>query len=302
MSHLRKILGTSFVSLLVAMWGLFMVCSGRVPDLNYEDDFGFEGEAGYGEELGYAGDSTGIGDEGSPDLMTQLAVLDDDSNKLEESQRREILEALGIEPSGTKSKEEEAFLTEELFLDLEVEIAELEKQSKRKNDVLDSLKTELQEADLQLASLERVVGTSGQFASKDATRFATSTLPATDFALQYQDALNDVYAHRYVEAISKFQALLRQNDSDDLADNCQYWIGESYYAMGSFQLAIAEFEKVFAFEKNNKADDAQFMIGMAYLKIGESRLAQLELNNLLTFYQDSEYVARAERQLFDLNI
>jgi len=298
MSHLRKILGTSFVSLFVAIWGLFMVCSGRVPDVNYEDDLGYEQESfGSGEQQTEVFPTA---DERNPDLMTQLEVLDGESGKLEDTQRREILEALGIETSGTKTKEEEAFLTEELFLDLEVEIAKLEEQSKRKTEVLDSLKSELQDADIQLAALERVVEPGTQFASST-PQFISSGEPSA-YAMQYQDALNDVYARQYVEAISKFQELLRQNDTDELADNCQYWIGESYYAMGSYQLAIAEFEKVFAFENNNKSDDSQFMIGMAYLKVGDPKLAQLELNNLLTFYQSSEYVARAERQLIDLNI
>lgn len=305
MSHLRKILGSSFVSLFVAIWGLFMVCSGRVPDVSYEDDLGWE-EGGSGFEGETPVDNQqndfGAGDENSdPDLMTQLAVLDDESGKLEDSQRREILEALGIETTGAKSKEEEDFLTEELFLDLEVEIAKLEEQSKHKSEVLDSLKGELQEADIQLTALERVVEPSPQFASSDAPRF-TSSGEASAYAMQYQEALNDVYAHRYEDAITRFQELLRQNDTDELADNCQYWMGESYYAIGNFQLAIAEFEKVFAFENNNKSDDSQFMIGMAYLKMGDAKLAQLELNNLLTFYQSSEYIARAERQLIDLDI
>ncbi|MCH7755288.1 hypothetical protein IH970_09235, partial [candidate division KSB1 bacterium] len=57
-----------------------------------------------------------------------------------------------------------------------------------------------------------------------------------------------------------------------------------------------------AFENNNKTDDAQFMIGIAYLKVGDARLAQLELSHLLAFYQDSEYIARAEREFLGLNI
>jgi TolA-binding protein len=291
MSHLKKILGSSLISLLVAIWGLFMVCSGRVPEVNYEDEFDFA-------------DESGVSGESSPDLMTQLAVLDDDSNKLEDAQRREILEALGLETTSSSTKAEEAFLTEELFLNLEVEIAELEKQSRRKSEIVDSLKSELQETDIQLTALERVVGPSGQLATTTATapKLTSTGGSVSNYALQYQDALNEVYAHRYVEAIAKFQDLLRQNDADELSDNCQYWIGESYFALGNYQLAIAEFEKVFAFEQNNKSDDAQFMIGMAYLKMGDPLLAQLELNNLLTFYQDSEYVARAERQLIDLNI
>jgi TolA-binding protein len=293
MSELRKILGTSLFSLLLVIWGLFMVCSGRVPDVGTYDDFSnLEGQT----DQQYQGDD-------QSDIMTQLANLDDKSTKLEDSQRREILEALGIDPNSGGGSQEEKFLTEELFLDLEVEIAELEKNSKNRTKILDSLKVELQEADMQLAALEKIVGPGEQFASsiKTAPTVISNGL-TSEYGLAYQEALNEVYDHRYVEAITKFQNLLKQNDTDELADNCQYWIGESHYALGNFQLAIAEFEKVFAFEKNNKSDDAQFMIGMAYLKLGEQKLAQLELNNLLTFYQNSEYVVRAERQLIDLNI
>ena len=81
-----------------------------------------------------------------------------------------------------------------------------------------------------------------------------------------------------------------------------YWIGESHYALGNFESAITEFERVFAFDDNNKADDAQFMIGIAYIKLGDQHHAQLELKNLLAFYQDSEYISRAEQEFGGLNI
>ena len=42
MSELKRILGSSTLSLLLVMWGLFTVCSGRVPDVEYDDEFGSE--------------------------------------------------------------------------------------------------------------------------------------------------------------------------------------------------------------------------------------------------------------------
>ncbi|RMF70362.1 MAG: tetratricopeptide repeat protein [Calditrichaeota bacterium] len=296
MSELKRIIGTSTFSLLLVVWGLFMVCSGRVPDVNYEDDtLSSEQQA---EE------------DSNSDLMSQLADLDEESTKLEDYQRKEILEALGIDAGGTtanttKGNEEQDFLTEELFLDLEVEIAELEKLAKQKSSVIDSLKVELQDTDLQLAALERIVGEpTPQFASTDvpSSGFQTSSLSGSEYSVSYQDALQDVYSRRFADAITKFRNLLRQPDTDNLADNCQYWIGECYYGLGDYQQAAAEFEKVFAFDNNNKADDAQFMIGMAYVKMGQPQLAQFELNNLLTFFQNSEYIAKAERELGDLSI
>ncbi|MCH8021273.1 tetratricopeptide repeat protein [candidate division KSB1 bacterium] len=291
MSEVRRILSTSFISLLLMIWGLFMVCSGRVPTVAYDDEFA-DSENGYSESE-------------NSDLMTQLAFLDEEATKLEDFQRREILEALGIDPSGADmSAGEQDFLSEELFLDLEVEIAELEKLSGSRNSMLDSLRLEMQEADHQLAALSNLVDvpkrSNFNFASTNQT--APRLKSNSEYAQYYQDALDDVYGKRFDLAIVKFQELLRQSDSDNLADNAQYWIAECNYALGNYQVAIAEFERVFAFENNNKIDDAQFMIGIAYLKAGDPRLAQLELSNLLAFYQDSEYIARAEREFLGLNI
>ena len=119
MSQLRKLLGTSVLSLLLVTWGLFMVCSGRVPEVNYADDYAMIEEDG----------------EMSSDLLDQLAMLDEDTSNLEEDQRREILEALGINPKDPdlNSTADDNLLTEELFLDLEVQIAELERKSRKKS-------------------------------------------------------------------------------------------------------------------------------------------------------------------------
>ena len=311
MSQLRKILGTSALSLLLVTWGLFMVCSGRVPEVNYADDYATMEEDG----------------EMNTDLLDQLAMLDEDTSNLEEDQRREILEALGISMNDPdlNNAADDNLLTEELFLDLEVQIAALERESRKKSTILDSLRMELEEADHQLAALSKVVSEPmPQFASTEA--IPTSTKPVLDtpiytqtektnghsnqhssgFSLNvsatYQDALDDVYGHRYETAIEKLSELLLIDSTSDLADNSQYWIGECYFALGDYQQALAEFEKVFAFETNNKADDAQFMIGMTYLKLGETTLAEIEFNSLLNFYENSEYSAQAERKLDDLSI
>jgi len=290
MSELKRILSTSFISLLLVIWGLFMVCSGRVPTVAYDDEFG---------------DSDGYSDSENSELMTQLAVLDEEATKLEDFQRLEILAALGIDPSGSDMNVgEQDFLSEELFLDLEVEIAELEKLSGSKTSMLDSLRLEMQEADHQLVALSNLVGVPyrSNFNLASTNQTAPRLQSNSEYAQYYQDALDDVYGKRFDQAIAKFQDLLRQGNSDNLADNAQYWIAESNYALGNYQQAIAEFERVFAFENNNKVDDAQFMIGIAYIRAGDPHLAQLELSNLLAFYQDSEYIARAEREFLGLNI
>ncbi len=290
MSDLKRIFGTSLMTVLLVMWGLFMVCSGRVPDVNYDDEL-FGDEVDFDQENNQSGNS---------ELMSQLAVLDEETSNMENGQRNEILDALGISPNGSEiSRKEQDFLSEELFLDLEVEIAELEKMNNNQNVTADSLRMELEETDYRLAALDKIVEPSTQYnvASKDFIATAPMVpVSNSEYAASYQDALNDIYARRFNEGIAKFRQLLKFQDTDKLADNCQYWIGEAHYAQGNYEASIAEFEKVFAFDDNNKIDDAQFMIGLAYIKIGDPTIAQLELKNLMAFYQDSEYYARAERE------
>ena len=300
MSDLKKIFGTSVMSVLLVIWGLFMVCSGRVPDVNYDDEF-LSDETGTRDNSGQSDNSQ---------LLSQLAVLDkNESTNLENNQRNEILDALGISPSGSEisRKEEQDFLSEDLFLDLEVEIAELEKMTNKKTSIADSLKMEVEEADYQIAALSKIVADPGSQLTASTTPITTAPQLApgysnSNYAVSYQDALDDIYARKFTEAITKFRQLLQMNDSEGLADNCQYWIGEAYYAQGGYEQAIAEFEKVYAFDNGNKSDDAQFMIGLSYVKLKNPALAQLELKYLMEFYQDSEYIARAEREFGDLSM
>lgn len=302
MTELKKLLGTSALSLMLVIWGLFMVCSGRVPDVNYDDDLYYD------EDLGANGDE--FTEENNSGLNDQLAALDNQSSNVEDSQRNEILEALGITNDGSSSElsrqEESEFLNDELFMDLEKEIASLEDKFKMSEAVAESLRMEVQETDYQLSALSNVVDEPGetQLVSSSPVRSSGFTAPVSNsqYGSSYQDALNDIYGRRYNDAIAKFQQLLQSDNTDDLADNSQYWIGEAYYALGQYEVAIAEFEKVFAYDKNNKGDDAQFMIGMAYIRLSDPSMAKVELQHLMAFFQDSEYLARAQREFNDLNI
>jgi len=307
MTELKRILGTSVFSVLLVTWGLFMVCSGRVPDINYDDEMFAEEE--FFDESSFEGGIIEGETQDDENFMDQLAVLEEESPDMDNSQRNEILEALGITNETTGSElsrgEDEAFLDEEMFLDLEVEIAELEKIASLKDAVAESLRMEAQEADYQLNALSAVVvePVANTGTSRTAPTYSSSGASASQFGSNYQDALNDIYSRNFSDAIAKFRNLLKQMEpSDNLADNCQYWIGEAFYAMGKYEEAVAEFEKVFAFDTNNKTDDAQFMIGMSNVRTGDSMTARIELENLMNFYQDSEYLARAQKEFGDLNM
>jgi TolA-binding protein len=120
---------------------------------------------------------------------------------------------------------------------------------------------------------------------------------------------NEEYKAKYIKSLAHYQNgewnmsldgfnLLIQIDSNhDLADNCQYWIGEIYYSLKNFRRSIKEFEKVFTFPGTNKSDDAQFKLGLCFVNIGQIDKAKQEFENLLEFYPNSEYYKRSQEYL-----
>jgi len=121
------------------------------------------------------------------------------------------------------------------------------------------------------------------------------TWKSSSFSDRYQEALQSYRARDYREAIQKFEMLLSMNSKHTLSDNCQYWIGESYYGLGNYQEAIIAFEKVFTFSESNKEDAAQLKLGICYIRLKDTVRAKEEFQKLIDNYPTSEYVSTAKR-------
>jgi len=182
----------------------------------------------------------------------------------------------------------------------------------------ESLQSKLNRFDLQLAEME------SQFSSsKELNRPITQTSYSNaqpsrtsldvenemgsftnnavhDYEIVYKEARRFFQDHRYRQAAHRFRQLLQVSQGHSLSDNCQYWIGECYFAQGKYYQAIAEFTKVGAYDAADKKDDAQIMLGLAFIKLGEVQHAQSELDWLVSAFASSEYVSRAYRYLRQL--
>jgi TolA-binding protein len=284
MTPLKKNIGTSIFSLLLAVVGLFMVCSGRVQQVQLEDDL-FTPEAS--EEAD------------RDDLLKRLEVLEGEAGAQDNAG------ALGVDGSNTAfagaeqsqgASDAESFLTPELFQGMNAEVRQLESLAVNKDRAIDSLRAELEERNYQYAAMQTVAGTR-KITGKRLLSADNGAMYNSEYGLAYQDALDDFYVRRFDSAIRKFRALLQNNDRNELADNCQYWIGECYYAMGKYYDAVAEFQKVYAFAKSNKTTDAQLMIGLAFLKTGEKDMARAEFSMLVSFDPRSASAKKAQRYL-----
>ena len=304
MTQTQRVLGTSIFSLLLVVIGLFVVCSGRVQNVGFEDEFGDNTEMPAGQDtFGPEGEVTGSGAFSDSDVLSRLDMLENESEAAPADDDMSSGMFTDMPESNTGGNQAESFLTPELFNSMRAQVEELSTISSGKDRAIDSLRNELKNVNYQIAALETASQTQ-QIAS------AQPALPAkivddskvynTEYGAYYQDALDDYYVRNYGRSIRKFRELLARGGSSQLIDNCQYWIGEAYFAQGNYYQAIAEFQKVLALGGNNKSNDAQLMIGIAYMKAGETDLARSELNALMTFASNSNSAKKAVKYLKQL--
>lgn len=119
----------------------------------------------------------------------------------------------------------------------------------------------------------------------------------TSVDIEYQSGLSLFKQRKYEAAAKKFRNILNSNVRDELADNCYYWLGESYFGMKDYNNAILSFEKVFNFKVSEKKDDAAIMIANSYWEMGNKKEAVKEYKKFLEKFPASPYVKRAKARI-----
>jgi TolA-binding protein len=303
MTKTQKIIGTSLFSLLLVCVGMFMVCSGRSARVGNEEDYASQEE---------------LDEQYRNDLLSKLEFLESQGGFQQNDENPQanpddpvllVTDAGDIagadtstEPVAGQGSSAESFLTPELFSNMQSEIDQLQTISFDKERDLQAARGELRDVETRVAAAE--TNASIRRTPSSSTRQRVSSPPIAEVdsetSRQYQSALDDYYSRNYDGAIEKFATMLGRNDNNSLADNCQYWIGESYFAKGDFYQAAAEFHKVYTFSDANKQDDAQLMIGLSFLKAGERDLAMREFAEVMTYSKNPSAAKRAERYIRQL--
>lgn len=123
---------------------------------------------------------------------------------------------------------------------------------------------------------------------------------SSDITLDYEGALGLFMSRQYERAIDSFQSLLQLEIPEELADNCEYWTGESYFAKREYARAIKSFEKVISWPNSNKQADAYFMLGRSYEALRDTSKARWAYEELLKRFPQSERRALARQKLQQL--
>ncbi|MFQ5632160.1 MAG: tol-pal system YbgF family protein [bacterium] len=213
----------------------------------------------------------------------------------------EVLKLLGITTDEKKGGEAEQQTAEppSEAQQLKDEVNRLQTELFEKDNTIDELKRELNEKNERLVALQTTGLTSSRLPQTTPANGMRSFSGVTGKD-RYNQALASYNSGKYKEAIDQFSALLNDNIEASLADNCQYWIGESYYGLRNYSQAVAEFEKVFRFSDSNKADDALLKLGITYMRLKDKNSARTQFQLLLENYTDSEFVERARKYISNL--
>lgn len=106
---------------------------------------------------------------------------------------------------------------------------------------------------------------------------------------------------KYEAAIDGFHRFLDLYPKSDLADNAQFWIGESYMALKQYDKAILAYQDVIEkYPKANKVPNAMLRQVAAWMEIDDKRSARAVLKNLIKEFPDSNEAKLARSKLNQL--
>jgi tol-pal system protein YbgF len=120
--------------------------------------------------------------------------------------------------------------------------------------------------------------------------------PAPPVTATYEGAQKAFAEKKYDDAIQMFQALLDGGSPEDLADNCHYWIGESYFGKKEFKEAVKHFEMVLQYKVSEKKGDAHFMLGRSHEILGDKAKAKESYEKVVKDYPTNDNVKKAKER------
>ena len=118
---------------------------------------------------------------------------------------------------------------------------------------------------------------------------------------QYVKAYEAYAKHHFDRARALFKEFLQRYPKHELADNAQYWIGETYYDTKDYSEAIIAFKDVVArYAQGSKAPDALLKIGYSYVALDDPANARIYLRRVIKNYPFSQAEAKAQAKLKEL--
>ncbi len=178
--------------------------------------------------------------------------------------------------------------------DLETRVAKLDESLKAQEALLRSRDEELKQLRDTLQTAQKALPEpSPGNAMSEAAAGETDAIRR-----DYEAAWRLLDKKDYKAAITRFKDFLKKYPKSNLANNAQYWIGESHYALREFDQAIIEFDAVRRkYPQGEKVPAALLKQGFAFAELGEKVNARLVLQEVAEKYPNSPEAAKAKLRL-----
>jgi len=130
---------------------------------------------------------------------------------------------------------------------------------------------------------------------------APPPVPPADPALaqaEYDTALAVLREGRYADAALAFKQFLNNQPGSTLADNANYWLGETYYVTRDFDQALATFNTLVSkYPQSPKVADSRLKLGYIYYEKADWKKARAELEGVVSTYPASTAARLANDRL-----
>jgi tol-pal system protein YbgF len=181
---------------------------------------------------------------------------------------------------------------------VEVQAHELEALKTRQRDLLGDIDRRVREIERRGTAPLAAEGAAKPGAAPVA---APAEVVTTDLAKEQQEydaAFALLKQGQYDRAGKRFRDFVRAHPKSPLADNAQYWIGESAYVVRNFKQALQEFSKVAqAHPDSPKASDALLKVGYCQYELADWGKARETLNQVAARYPDTPAARSAAQRL-----
>ena len=118
----------------------------------------------------------------------------------------------------------------------------------------------------------------------------------------YDNAWADYTTGQWALAITGFDTYITAYPRSALADDAQFYIGQTYYNDGRFEDAVAAFDEVILnYPDGNAAPEAYYKRGLSLDRLGETDRALESFETVIANYPDSPMATMATQALDRLN-
>ena len=175
----------------------------------------------------------------------------------------------------------------------------IETTQKRQKDLYVDLDTRLRRLETPPVAAPHVGDPASAGAGAAPGPGSTATHGAnTAEARAYDAAQNLRRIGNYQGAIVAFQNFIKQYPKSPLASSAQYWIGDSYYNMRDFRLAIASQRLVLkSYPDSAKVPDALLNIASSQAELGETAAARKTMEEIVAKHPSSDAADKARRRI-----